>query len=150
MSATTSPLTHDDEDQLDACRAWVERQSVPVLLQPVPEQAVDPSDSVAGRLALVRALLEQAKPTWEDDKTVAMGVVLGDALAEYLQMEWCVVEDEHGRARAIQKPGEPIQLFPESMIAKRHRAGERVDVFELFSGIVAQVEAYRQQQQAQQ
>jgi len=139
-----TPLTDADQDQLDACRAWVEGQALPPFLQDNPSAANELSESVAGKLSLIRALLEQPGAEWAQDKLMAMGVVFGDALADYLTLDWCVVEDEQGRSTALQAVGTPIVLFPESMLVKRIQAGERVDVFELFSGIAVQVQAYRQ------
>lgn len=139
-----TPLTDSDQDQLDNCRAWVEGQALPAYLHDNPVEASGVSETVAGRLSLLRALLDQEGADWDQDKLVAMGVVFGDTLAEYLSLDWCVFEDEHGRSMALQAVGTPIVLFPESILAKRVQAGEWIDVFELFSGIAVQVESYKQ------
>ena len=55
-------------------------------------------------------------------------------------MEWVTVEDDSGRDPAVQLPGTTIILYPLTMISKRFERGEKVDVFDLFNGIVAKVD----------
>ena len=73
-------------------------------------------------------------------KLQCLGIVLGDAFVQELGMEWIMVEDENGRDPAIRMPKTTMILYPMTMISKRHRHGEKVDVFELFNGVASQVE----------
>ena len=90
--------------------------------------------TAAGKLGLLRALLEakvlRPDQTWE---LQAMGIVLGDALAQELGLRWVMVEDEYGRDPALAVPGKTVLVFPLTMISKRVEAGQAVDVFDLFN-----------------
>jgi hypothetical protein len=55
-------------------------------------------------------------------KLQCLGVALGDALAEELQMEWVTVEDEYGKDPALRFPGTTVIAFPLTMISKSDRA----------------------------
>jgi hypothetical protein len=67
--------------------------------------------------------------TWELE---ALGVVLGDALAERLGVPWVLVEDEYGRDPALLAGPGPVLVFPRTMISKRIGRGESVRAIELF------------------
>jgi len=49
----------------------------------------------------------------------AMGVVLGDLLADRLSMEWVVYRDRRGRSRALRYRDTEVYLFPVTMISRR-------------------------------
>jgi len=62
----------------------------------------------------------------------ALGVALGDVLAEQYGLEWVVVNDDVGRSRALRYgEGEDI-LFPVTMISKRVEADVNFRVLELY------------------
>jgi hypothetical protein len=100
--------------------------------------------TAAGKLGTIRAILNgnvfKADQTYE---LQCLGVVLGDAFVQDLGTEWVIVEDSHGRDPAVRLPGTSIILFPLTMISKRIEDGDKVDVFELFNGVVAEVERIR-------
>lgn len=52
----------------------------------------------------------------------AMGVVLGDLLAEQLDMTWVVYRDRKGRSRALRYRETDVYLFPITMISRRQEA----------------------------
>ena len=71
----------------------------------------------------------------------ALGVVLGDVMAQNLHLTWIVVDDEIGHSRALRwRDTQPI-FFPVTMISKRMVAGEKVDIQALYQGVSDQVEA---------
>jgi hypothetical protein len=102
--------------------------------------------TAAGKLGTIRAILQagvfKREQTYE---LQCLGIVLGDAFAQELGMEWIIVEDQHGRDPAVRMPGTSIILYPLTMISKRVERGEQVDVFELFNGMAAQVEELKRQ-----
>jgi len=112
--------------QLDQQRAWVaERAETEAGIAGTGADA-------AIRLQQVDAVLAagvEASATWE---LQALGVVLGDALAERLGVEWVVVEDEYGRDPALLAGPGPVLVFPQTMISKRVERGESVRAIELF------------------
>ena len=56
----------------------------------------------------------------------AMGMVLGDLLAEELGMTWVVYQDQLGRSRALHMPATEHYLFPVTMISRRVEVGAPV------------------------
>jgi hypothetical protein len=132
----TAP-THGDQERLAKQRAIVEKYLG-------DERSRQNYKSAAGKLGLLRALIEQrvfrAHQTYE---LQSMGVVLGDAFAQELKMEWVIVEDSFGRDPALRLPRTSIIIFPLTMISKRIERGEEVDVFDLFNGIAGEVEKLR-------
>ena len=52
----------------------------------------------------------------------AMGVILGDLLADRLSMEWVVYRDSRGRSRALRYRDTEVYLFPITMISRRQEA----------------------------
>lgn len=134
---TITPLAASDQQRLEAQRA--------VVLGYVAEESRGSLQHVAGKLGLIRALLEAR--VFRPDQTHALqslGVVLGDALVQQVAgAEWAMVEDEHGRDPAVRIVGTSILLFPLTMVSKRVEAGDEVDVFDLFEGILDHVERLR-------
>jgi hypothetical protein len=53
----------------------------------------------------------------------ALGVVLGDLLADRLDMDWVVYRDRLGRSRALRYKQTEVYLFPITMISRRHGVG---------------------------
>ena len=51
--------------------------------------------------------------------------------------------NEYGRDPAVRLPNTTILLYPMKMISKRIQRGETVDVFDLYNGTAAQVEALK-------
>ena len=98
-------------------------------------------ETPAGKLGTIRAILQG--DVFKPDQTYelqCLGIVFGDALAQEIGMEWIIVEDEYGRDPAIRLPKTTIIVYPMTMISKRTERREKVDVFELFNRIVADVE----------
>lgn len=58
----------------------------------------------------------------------ALGVVVGDVLAQQLGLDWVAVEDGYGRSRALAGENATTLLFPVTMISRRVEAGIEVDV----------------------
>jgi hypothetical protein len=73
----------------------------------------------------------------------AMGVVLGELLAQELSMHWVIYEDRHGRSRALQLEDSENFLFPITMISRRIEADARVDVRAVYDKATALIAPYR-------
>lgn len=78
----------------------------------------------------------------------ALGVVLGNVLAEELDLEWKVYADEKGRSRAVCVPDTEYCLFPLTMLSRRLEVNVPVDVNEVYGGAVAAIEPYLPDQNA--
>jgi hypothetical protein len=127
-------LTDADQQRLRVQRAVVEKY----LADAVSRQKYQ---TAAGKLGTIRAILEANvfKPN-QTYELQCLGIVLGDAFVQELKMEWVMVEDQYGRDPAVRLPGTSMILFPLTMISKRIERGEKVDVFELFNGVAAQLD----------
>lgn len=122
-------LEDPEREWLEESRAWI---SGHFNHEPDGEAAAD-FDEADAKLAVVRANLAHGwvgpDDTW---KLQALGIALGDALAEDLMLEWITVDDEYGRVPALNWPGTSIVLYPVTMISQRIEAGEDVDVDVMF------------------
>lgn len=66
----------------------------------------------------------------------SLGVVLGDSLARDLRiLQWAVVDDRYGHSRALQYRTTDQVFFPVTMISKRIKADERIDVRALYDQV---------------
>jgi hypothetical protein len=133
---TVRELDREDFDWLAALRAKAEAfldGSLRAAYQGIP-----------GKLGLISAILEA--DAFRPDQTFelqGLGIILGDALAAHLGMEWRMMEDQYGTSPCLVLNGTSIILFPQTMISKRVERGETVDVLPLFDGIVAKIEELR-------
>jgi hypothetical protein len=136
-SQRVTPLSDADSQRLRDQRAVVEKYLG-------DESSRTKFKTAPGKLGTIRAILSGNvfKPN-ETYKLQCLGVVLGDAFVLDLRMEWVMVGDAYGRDPAVRLPGTSFILFPLTMISKRIERGEKVDVFELFNGVAAQIEATR-------
>lgn len=133
-------LNEADQNRLRDQRAVVERYLADVASK-------EKYKTAAGKLGTIRALL-QGNVFKPDQKyeLQSLGIVLGDAFVQDMEMEWIIVEDEYGRDPAVRLPHTTIILFPLTMISKRVERGEDVDVFNLYNGIAAQVETIKNEE----
>lgn len=69
----------------------------------------------------------------------AMGVVLGDAMAKKLRLRWVAIDDDAGHSRALRFRQSDELFFPITMISKRARFGDPIDVQALFDETAARV-----------
>jgi hypothetical protein len=84
-------------------------------------------------LRILQELLDQrVVPSDEIYQLQALGVVLGDVMAEQLGFSWVIVEDELGRSRALRFGDTDALVFPVTMISKRVERDIRFTVDELY------------------
>lgn len=69
----------------------------------------------------------------------AMGVILGDLLADELDLEWVVYEDKLGRSRALKDHQSDNYLFPMTMISRRIEVGNTTPVKDIYDKAVKAV-----------
>ena len=81
--------------------------------------------------------LDEEVVTADDRRRLqAMGVVLGDLLAEALDMHWVIYEDQVGRSRALRYRQSDNYLFPATMVSRRREAGDLTPVQEIYDKAV--------------
>ena len=125
-------LESQEEERIENAREWVKGHFT--------DRADEKYAVLDDKLRLLQAILvnEWVDPseTW---KLQAMGIALGDAIAQKLMLEWVTVEDEHGRDPALSWPGTSILCYPQTMISKRIERGEAIDVRRLFDSTCAEL-----------
>lgn len=118
-------LESAEREWLEESRAWIKGH--------FSDDADENYADTDAKLAVVRANLAQGwvgpKDTW---KLQALGIAMGDALADELMLEWVTIEDEDGRVPALNWPGTSIVLYPLTMISQRIEAGREVDIDVMF------------------
>lgn len=62
----------------------------------------------------------------------AMGVIMGDLLAEELGLDWVIYEDSVGRSRALRYRDTDNYLFPMTMISRRREVDNRTPVDDIY------------------
>jgi hypothetical protein len=128
MDGKVSPLTGEDQNRLDAMRKWL-RAHVK------DDQGRGHYDGNSeARLFVVHSIVEQElydqKNAWQ---LQALGLGLGDAIAEKLVLAWVMVEyKDFGRVPELQMPGKSLRMGAFMTIQKRVMAGEKVEVVPLF------------------
>lgn len=81
---------------------------------------------------LQRMLDERVVRPDQTQQLQAMGIVMGDLLAEHLGMHWVVYEDRVGRSRALRYKTTDNYLFPMTMISRRQEVGNDTPVAEIY------------------
>ena len=98
----------------------------------------------ANDLGILQTLLDRhlIKPE-QTLESQAMGVIMGDLLAQELGMQWVTYEDRYGRSRALQLDRGENFLFPITMISRRAEVGARVNVEQVYEKAAAAIQPYR-------
>jgi len=74
----------------------------------------------------------------------ALGVALGDVLAQQHDLEWVVVNDDLGRSRALRYGEGEDLIFPVTMISKRVEADVDFRVLELYEKSARSLDEFSQ------
>ncbi len=70
----------------------------------------------------------------------AMGVVMGNLMADEHRLRWVVYQDDRGRSRALQLDERPVFVFPITIISRRVDVGLEVDVAALYAKAIAEIQ----------
>ena len=118
--------------RIKAQREWVRNHYSP--------ESTSEYDSIEGKLKLLDVII---KSKWinkeETVKLQCLGITLGDALIQKLNLRWIEVEDNKNVDPALKLGDSSIILYPLIMISKRIENDETVDIYSLFDGIVEKV-----------
>jgi len=78
----------------------------------------------------------------------SLGVVLGDALDRDLRtLGWAAIDDRYGHSRTLRYRDSDQLFFPVTMISKRVKAGERVDMRALYDQVKQATEELERQRE---
>jgi len=84
-------------------------------------------------IALLQRTLDRNLVTSDQTPELqAMGVILGDLLAQELGMHWVTYQDQLGRSKALRYRDSQNLLFPITMISRRIEVGNRTPVAEIY------------------
>ncbi len=84
-------------------------------------------------LAILQRLLDEGIVGGEQTSELqAMGIVMGDHLAQELSLDWVIYEDRLGRTRALRYKSTDSYLFPVTMISRRRAVDDRTPVTEIY------------------
>lgn len=96
--------------------------------------------------AQMQRLLDEQIVSSDDSVTLqAMGIILGNILKSEQGLSWIIYIDKYGRSRALQIPGQRDVLFPVTMISRRVEAGAEVDINDIYSKALKELERIRKQ-----
>jgi hypothetical protein len=137
MEQRIEAFSAEDTARVEKQRGWVRDH--------YDEDARDNYQSVKGKYQLLDTILDsgwiEPHETW---KLQSLGITFGDTLAQMLDLEWVMVEDDQGRDPALRVPGTSILVYPMTAISKRIERGEIVDVAELLKEFARNIERSRQ------
>lgn len=95
-------------------------------------------------LELLQRLLDRSLVRPDQTRELqAMGTILGDLLADELDMHWVIYEDRLGRNRALRYRETDNYLFPMTMISRRQEAANQTPVQEIYQRAVDAITPYR-------
>jgi hypothetical protein len=97
-------------------------------------------------LELLQRLLDERLVRNDQTRELqAMGVILGDLLAEALDMHWVVYEDKLGRSRALRYRQTENYLFPMTMISRRREVDNETPVAAIYRKAYDIIDPLRQE-----
>jgi hypothetical protein len=98
-------------------------------------------DGTRGDLALIQRLLDTGTIERESTYTLqALGLAFGRAFVhENKAFDWWIVHDGHGRDPVLRYRDSSLLAFPKTMLSKRIRDGEPLDVVGLFDQLAEQL-----------
>lgn len=139
MEQRVDDLSAEDTARIEEQRGWVRDH--------YDEDIRHSYGSLQGKYQLLETILEsgwvEPDETW---KLQSLGITFGDMLAQLLDLEWVMVEDDYGRDPALRAPGTSILVYPLTAISKRVERGETVDVKKLLKEFADGIERLRQDQ----
>jgi hypothetical protein len=86
-----------------------------------------------------KVLRDDQTETWQ-----AMGVVMGDLMAEEFDLHWVQVEDEFGVSKALQWEDTTNFVFPITLLSKRIKFGEKIDIPTIYAKLSADIERFKE------
>ena len=105
------------------------------------EEGLRKFENPVGKLGAVRAILEGGVlAPYEQSDFEALGIIIGDTYVQDMGFHWVVVLDEMGKDFAVRYEETTVMIFPISMIEKRIRSGEIIDIFDLYNGVANEAE----------
>jgi hypothetical protein len=87
-----------------------------------------------------RVIKDDALEVWQ-----AIGVVIGDLIAQEFDLHWVSVEDEYGVSKALQLRDTMNFVFPITLLSKRIQFGQKIDIpaiYEKLRGDIERIQAY--------
>lgn len=84
-------------------------------------------------LDLLQTLLDRRLVRGDQTQELqAMGIIMGDLLAEEFNLHWVVYKDEAGRSRGLRYRDSDFVLFPVTMISRRREVDNNASVADIY------------------
>ncbi len=84
-------------------------------------------------LAILQALLDRRLVRNDQvEELQAMGIIMGDLLADELDMDWVIYKDKVGRTRALRFGETDTYLFPNTMVSRRRTVGNMDSIADIY------------------
>lgn len=95
-------------------------------------------------LPVLQQLVEK-RVVKDDDVEVwqAIGVVIGDLMADEFDLHWVRVEDEYGVSKALQLQDTMNFVFPVTLLSKRIQFGQKIDIPAIYEKLRADIESFK-------
>ena len=98
----------------------------------------DHTDLDAMQQLVEKQVVKEDVKSWQ-----AMGVVMGDLMADEFDLHWVSVIDELGESKALQWQDTMDFVFPVTLLSKRKQFGEKIDIPAIYEKIRADVQAFK-------
>jgi len=85
-----------------------------------------------------KVLKDDDVETWQ-----AIGLVIGDLMADEFDLHWVSVEDEYGVSKALQWQDTMNFVFPITLLSKRIQFGQKIDIPEIYEKLRADIESFK-------
>jgi hypothetical protein len=74
----------------------------------------------------------------------AIGVVIGDLIAEEFDLHWVSVEDEYGVSKALQLQDTMNFVFPITLLSKRVQFRQKIDIQAIYEKLRTDIESFKE------
>jgi len=136
MNAKISDLTEEDKKVFEDMRDWLRSHLKP--------EHRDKFAEIDCKVFVVHSIIEGRRfdpnNAWQ---MRALGLGLGDAVAQKLGLVWVIVEDEHGRLPELRNPGTSLRLNAFTAVQKRIHQDGKVEIIPLFHAFCQEIERLR-------
>lgn len=119
-------LSTSDMLRIEEQKQWVKENAPPDLRKQY--------DSVAGKLKIINAILNQHPPLpLQLKQQRSLDIAFADALIQETGAQWAILEDGSRRTLVLIKPGAPLTIFPMVPVARRMSEGTAINLQQIFN-----------------
>lgn len=129
-------LSTSDILQIEEKKQWVKEHAPPDLRNQY--------DSVAGKLKIINAILNQQPPLpLQLKQQRSLDIAFADALIQESGAQWAMLEDGSRRTLVLIMPSAPLTIFPMVPVARRSAQGAAVNLQQVFNNSLQALRQHR-------